>query len=54
MGGIYGGTMKLKDFRTGFKNMLIAGTDQGLLGIVGSMLSGVIAANMALARKGGA
>ncbi len=44
-GCIYGGCQKLKDFQTGYDNMLIAGTDQGLLGIVGAMLSGIIAAN---------
>jgi hypothetical protein len=44
-GGIYGGRVKFKDFQTGYPNMLIAGTDQGLLGIVGAMLSGIIAAN---------
>lgn len=40
-GAIYGSPDKIKDGRTGVANLFIAGTDQGFLGIVGAMLSGV-------------
>ena len=44
-GAVYGSPEKLKDGRTGLDNLYIAGTDQGYLGIVGSMLSGVTVVN---------
>lgn len=44
-GAIYGSPRKLRDGRTPFKNLYLCGTDQGFLGIVGSMLSGVSMAN---------
>ena len=44
-GAVYGSPNKIKDGRTGLKNLFIAGTDQGFLGIVGSMLSGVTIVN---------
>jgi phytoene dehydrogenase-like protein len=44
-GAIYGSPDKIKDGRTGYDNLFIAGTDQGFLGIVGSMLSGVTIVN---------
>jgi phytoene dehydrogenase-like protein len=44
-GAVYGSPVKLKDGRTPFENLFIAGTDQGYLGIVGSMLSGVTIVN---------
>jgi phytoene dehydrogenase-like protein len=44
-GAVYGSPVKIKDGRTPFENMFIAGTDQGYLGIVGSMLSGVTMVN---------
>ncbi len=40
-GAIYGNPVKIKDGNIGFDNLFLAGTDQGFLGIVGSMLSGV-------------
>ncbi|HBT96347.1 MAG TPA: NAD(P)/FAD-dependent oxidoreductase [Desulfobulbaceae bacterium] len=40
-GAVYGSAKKIKDGNIGFKNLYLAGTDQGLLGIVGSMISGV-------------
>ena len=40
-GAIYGHPQKFKDGHIGFSNLFLAGTDQGYLGIVGSMLSGV-------------
>ncbi len=44
-GAIYGSPNKIKDGDIGFNNLFIAGTDQGFLGIVGSMLSGVSMVN---------
>lgn len=44
-GAIYGSPLKIKDGDIGFDNLFIAGTDQGFLGIIGSMLSGVSIAN---------
>lgn len=44
-GAVYGSPAKVKDGRTHFANLYIAGTDQGYLGIVGSLLSGVTMVN---------
>ncbi len=44
-GAIYGSSTKIKDGDIGYENLFIAGTDQGFLGIVGSMLSGVSIVN---------
>lgn len=44
-GAIYGSPVKLRDGRTPLKNLFVAGTDQGYLGIVGAMLSGVTMVN---------
>lgn len=44
-GAIYGSPKKITDGDIGFTNLFIAGTDQGFLGIIGSMLSGVSIAN---------
>ena len=44
-GAIYGSPVKIKDGRTPLSNLFIAGTDQGYLGIVGAMLSGVTMVN---------
>jgi len=44
-GAVYGSPTKIKDGRTPFADLYIAGTDQGFLGIVGSMLSGVTIVN---------
>jgi len=45
MGAIYGSPQKIKDGNLGFSNLYLAGTDQGFLGIIGSMLSGVSIVN---------
>lgn len=45
-GAVYGTTRKARDGRTGIKNLFICGTDQGFLGIVGAMLSGISMANL--------
>ena len=47
-GAVYGSPVKVKDGRTPCRNLFIAGTDQGFLGIVGSMLSGVTIVNQHL------
>ncbi len=44
-GAIYGCPHKIKDGKIGYENLFLAGTDQGLLGIVGSMLSGIFMIN---------
>ena len=54
-GTVYGSPVKRRDGETGVKNLHLIGTDQGLLGIVGALLSGVTMANRhALASKAGA
>lgn len=50
-GAIYGNPIKIKDGNIGYKNLFLAGTDQGFLGIVGSMLSGVSIANQHILPK---
>ncbi|AGF79504.1 phytoene dehydrogenase-like oxidoreductase [Desulfocapsa sulfexigens DSM 10523] len=44
-GAIYGNPIKIKDGDIGYDNLYLAGTDQGFLGIIGSMLSGVSIVN---------
>jgi len=44
-GAVYGAPHKIYDGRTRVENLFICGTDQGFLGIIGAMLSGVMAAN---------
>lgn len=44
-GAIYGSPRKVRDGRTPLANVYLAGTDQGFLGIVGAMLSGISMAN---------
>ncbi|MBQ4481253.1 MAG: NAD(P)/FAD-dependent oxidoreductase [Victivallales bacterium] len=50
-GAIYGSPDKFADGATGVPGLALAGTDQGLLGIVGALLSGVLAANRFLANR---
>jgi phytoene dehydrogenase-like protein len=47
-GAVYGSPIKIKSGKTPFENLFIAGTDQGYLGIVGAMLSGVTIVNQHL------
>lgn len=49
-GAIYGSMKKVKDGRTHLNNLFICGTDQGFLGIVGAMLSGISIVNRYLVR----
>jgi phytoene dehydrogenase-like protein len=44
-GAIYGSPVKNPGGRTALSNLFLCGTDQGMLGIVGSMLSGISMAN---------
>jgi phytoene dehydrogenase-like protein len=44
-GAVYGAPRKSKSGRTELENLYLAGTDQGFLGIVGAMLSGISMAN---------
>lgn len=48
LGSVYGNRIKNYDGITDWENLRICGTDHGLLGIVGSMLSGVLQANTLL------
>lgn len=50
-GAIYGSPVKIKDGDIGFSNLFLAGTDQGFLGIIGSMLSGVSIVNQHILPK---
>ena len=51
-GTIYGAPVKSLGGRTGLANLFLCGSDQGLLGIVGSMLSGITMANNHILQKG--
>ena len=51
-GAVYGTPNKTKTGRTHLENLFICGTDQGFLGIVGAMLSGVSMANLHILQKG--
>ncbi|MCP4246063.1 MAG: NAD(P)/FAD-dependent oxidoreductase [bacterium] len=50
-GAVYGAPAKRRDGRTRLKNLYICGTDQGFLGIVGAMLSGISMANLHVLSK---
>lgn len=45
-GCVYGSPDKTRDGSTAYKGLVICGTDQGFLGIIGSMLSGISMANL--------
>ena len=44
-GAVYGMPNKLREARTHLENLLICGTDQGLQGIIGATLGGIMVAN---------
>ena len=44
-GAIYGSTNKMRNGNTHLNNLYLCGTDQGLLGITGALLSGITVAN---------
>jgi phytoene dehydrogenase-like protein len=50
-GAIYGAPHKVRDGRTTLANLYLCGTDQGFLGIVGAMLSGISMANYHILQK---
>lgn len=45
-GAVYGSPEKIKDGKTPIENLFICGTDQGFMGIVGAILSGISMANL--------
>lgn len=51
-GAIYGSPRKIRDGATSLPNLYLCGTDQGFLGIVGAMLSGISMANYHILQKG--
>ena len=50
-GAVYGSPSKLLDGKTELENLFICGTDQGFVGIVGSIFSGISIANQHLLRN---
>ena len=44
---------KVRDGRTHLSNLYLCGTDQGFLGIIGAMLSGISMANYHILQKSG-
>jgi phytoene dehydrogenase-like protein len=50
-GAVYGTPDKIKTGETQLENLFICGTDQGFLGIVGAMLSGISMANLHVLQK---
>ena len=50
-GAIYGAAIKNRQGRTSVENVYLCGTDQGFLGIVGAMLSGISMANYHILQK---
>jgi len=53
-GAVYGAPKKVKTGETEVTNLFLCGTDQGFVGIVGAMLSGIAMANAHGMRAGGA
>ncbi len=51
-GCVYGAPHKIRNGSTHLQNLFLCGTDQGFLGIVGSMLSGITIANLHLLKQG--
>jgi phytoene dehydrogenase-like protein len=49
-GAVYGAPGKVKKGTTPWRNLFLCGTDQGFLGIVGAMMSGVSIANLYILR----
>jgi len=49
-GAVYGSPKKQYDGRTHLKNLFLCGTDQGFVGIVGTLMSGISIANQHLLR----
>lgn len=51
-GTVYGSPAKVKSGRTDLSNLFLCGTDQGLVGVVGAMLSGINMANLHVLAEG--
>ncbi len=51
-GAIYGSPVKNRQGRTALENVYLCGADQGFLGIIGAMLSGISMANYHILQKG--
>lgn len=51
-GAIYGAPQKLRTGRTPYENLYLCGTDQGYLGIIGALLSGITMANLHILQPG--
>jgi phytoene dehydrogenase-like protein len=51
-GAIYGSAVKNRQGRTALENVYLCGTDQGFLGIIGAMLSGISMANYHILQAG--
>ena len=51
-GAVYGAPRKRLDGTTSLKNVFLCGTDQGLVGIIGAMTSGILMANRLLSGSG--
>ncbi|WP_425616516.1 phytoene desaturase family protein [Anatilimnocola sp. NA78] len=52
-GAVYGAPEKRLDGQTHLKNLFLCGTDQGYVGIIGSIISGISMANMHCLKAGG-
>jgi phytoene dehydrogenase-like protein len=50
-GAVYGSPYKNRQGNTDLANLYLCGTDQGYLGIVGAMLSGISMANFHILQK---
>jgi phytoene dehydrogenase-like protein len=50
-GAVYGSPKKNRSGKTSLSNLYLCGTDQGYLGIIGSMLSGISMANLHVLQK---
>jgi phytoene dehydrogenase-like protein len=51
-GAIYGAPRKSRSGRTHLENLYLCGTDQGYLGIIGALLSGITMANLHILQPG--
>ena len=51
-GAVYGSPAKIKNGCTDVNNLFLCGTDQGLVGVVGAMLSGINMANLHVLSEG--
>lgn len=49
-GAVYGSATKLRDGATGIEGLHVIGTDQGLVGVVGALLSGISIVNATMLR----